>query len=111
MGKWATYRKRSRPTATAPLGPPPAPLLTTQVNSLFQIAQGADDTGGAISLWYRELEIDEFQLIASAGWEPGMNWSNEVETLEGYYKATEAGNGTAYVGTSDFSNVLHYVPP
>jgi hypothetical protein len=81
------------------------------MGSLYQYAQGTDNTGGIVTLEYREFEVDEWLEIGNEPWSAGFNWSAVLPLNLGFYRATEIGNGTAYVGTSAYSAVFEYDPP
>jgi hypothetical protein len=108
MGRWAQAARRGgRGTAAGPPGPPPAPVLSTAATHCLCTAQGGDDTGGTYQLWWSELYPYEWEPFdIPAPWEAVWEWGTVGTVPEGYYYATETGNGTSYVGTSPDSNIL-----
>lgn len=109
MGKHATYRKRGGPRpVTAPIGPPPQPALQNQDLDLAQFAQGADDTGGTNNLYYSVLSPGPYTLLMQVDWQSVTVWSEQIEGTPGYYRASETGNGTTYIGESTQSPAVAY---
>jgi hypothetical protein len=107
MGHWAQYRHRGRTAPAAQLGPPPAPVLSVAATHLLCTAQGADDTGGTYMIWWSEFfpyNWEPFDIPAP--WEAVWEWGTFPGVPDGFYYATETGNGIAYVGTSPPSNIL-----
>ena len=111
MGRWAQAARRGgRQGAGGALGAPPAPLLTTVPGFGVCTAQGDDDTGGFYQFQVSLVEPYEFSDYGGpvAWYATGGFWEEYLDP-DGWYRATEIGNGTTYSGISDYSNVLHLV--
>jgi hypothetical protein len=106
MGRWATYAKRggggSLPSL---LPPPPAPILVWETPIIIQVAQGLDDAGGTLSLYFSADGVSNWNLIETDAWMVEKVWGG-YDDEPGFYRATEVGNGTVYAGESDPSSIV-----
>lgn len=110
MGKWAQSRKRGGGTAVANgPQPPPAPLLDASSEFLIQLATGAPDTGGSITLESSDDGGLTWTPIDTNAWQSVQNWGDVVFYGEVLLRGSETGNGTTYTGTT-YSNVVDLRP-
>lgn len=106
MGKWAQSRKRgSGETVEIAVTPPPAPTLSDDGSYLIQTANGTDDTDGSILLERGDTPAGPWNPVDVAEWATPYAWGSLAGLAGFVYRATESGNGTAYVGISAPSNV------
>lgn len=110
MGKWSTYRKRGGSTAPVALGPPPPPVLYFDDPDMHAQATGGDDTGGSFQSFHSVNEGGPWFPFDNEPWGPDVFFGESPLPGLNYYRAKEVGNGTAYVGDSDWSNVLPIEP-
>ena len=108
MGKWAQQRKRgSAGQGTIAPQTPPAPFLDVVAGDLVSQAHIADNYGGVCTLFRSATEFGEYSLHDQEDWDPSLDWNAFVTIVPGWYKATQTGNGTKWVGSSPFSNAQH----
>ena len=108
MGRWAQARRRQSVLPLAgPSGPPPAPTLDATSGDLLQTATGSDDTGGTCELEYALAVGGPFEKVDQSYWEAVNNWGDNGSLQGYYYRCREVGNGVAYVGASEYSNVVN----
>jgi hypothetical protein len=69
-------------------------------------AQGADDTGGVVRLYYSELNPEPTVELDNTAWVAEWDYLDIGACDPGYYRAREEGNGVAYVGLSPFSQTF-----
>lgn len=107
MGRWAQSKRRGGRQAGLPgLAPPPPPELSEFEGELFQDAEGGDDTGGQCRLYTSPTGSNPWSLNSAVEWQSVQAWGDRA-TWEGFWvRATEVGNGLAYVGESAPSNAL-----
>ena len=110
MGKYSTYRKRGSYAPTEPsLPPPPAPDLYESDGELITDALGNPDVDGAFT-FYLCNSVGEDRVIEDCkAWAPQVSWGSLGELEDGYYIATETGNGIVYAGESEGSLIYHNV--
>ena len=107
MGRWAQSRRRqSAPPANAAAGPPPAPVIAFTVPGIVQTAMGGDDTGGIVELQFSEDAGASWDQWNTGAWAAVVNWPDTNWVAGTLWRAKEVGNGVAYVGDSNWSNVL-----
>ncbi len=80
------------------LGPPPAPSLTQLPSIIIQTSNDNNNAGGACNLWYATEEEGPYVPAGIVAWDVEVGWPDYVE---GWYRATEWGNGHTYKGQSD----------
>jgi hypothetical protein len=82
--------------------------LAIQGDDLVQTATGRDDTGGDLFLWASNDGISGWAVLLFAEWDSPYYWGSTEGYSGLYLKATESGNGTAYLAMpGPFSEVLH----
>lgn len=107
MGRYSQSRRRGRsPSAASGLAAPPAPVLSNPGGDVFQAAQGADDTGGTVRLYGAEYTEGPYYLLDEDTWAATVAWGLQEQWPGQFLRATEVGNGIAYQGESEPSNVL-----
>lgn len=107
MGRWAQAQRRGGDGPGLPsLGPPPAPVLSVDHGEVMQTAQGADDTGGQIVLESSDYPEGIYFVEDTDGWAVEQDWGAKDSYPGKYLRAKEVGNGSAYVGSSPYSNIL-----
>lgn len=112
MGRWAQAKRRgSSGIGTAGPNPPPAPWLGLIGGYLAQTAQGGDDPGGQIFLYFKETEGAAWTLTRQSPWERTHIYGIQNDFDPGFFKANEMGNGGAYVGTSPDSEIFEIEAP
>jgi hypothetical protein len=107
MGKWATYRKRGSGEQIIS-GPqaPPAPFLTKVGHFAEQLSFSSNDTGGTVKI---EISYDgglTWNPLDSEPWTNIHDWDASYFSAGSRFRVSETGNGTDYIGTSDYSNIL-----
>ena len=108
MGKHHTYRKRGSVRGqTVSVLPPPAPILDVEDNGLTQTAQGDDDYGGRCNLWASSNGETSWVIAGQQPWISSCGWGPVAGQPPGYYRCTEIGNGSVYLGESAPSNILN----
>lgn len=107
MGRYAQARRRGGVGgAGGGLLPPPAPLLLNIAGHVSQRATGADDTGGLVQLQYSNSEGLEWAEAGEDNWVHEYDWGLAALFEGSWLRGREVGNGTAYVGSSEWSNIL-----
>ena len=110
MGKYATYRKRGTYAPTEPsLPPPPAPDLYECDGDLITDAIVYPDVGGMLNLYLCNSTGGDRILQDQVAWAARVNWGPLEDLGDGYYIATETGNGIDYAGESERSPIYHNV--
>ena len=110
MGHHAQYRKRgSVPVNMLSVGRPPAPTAADGSDSLQITATGSNDVGGSFTVEKSATGGVPWTQLWSGAWSRTTNVSYDLLALPGYYRATEIGNGQAYVGASSYSNTVHLI--
>jgi hypothetical protein len=111
MGRWATVRRRSSSAVSAaPLGPPPAPSLDVVENFLIQTNSGLPNNGGTITLYTSPDGLAPWTVEYSVAWELVRDWGPIAGLPELFLAADSIGNGIAYSGPSEKSNVYDNTP-
>jgi hypothetical protein len=107
MGRWAQAQRRGGgAAAAAAIGPPPAPTLLNEAGRIIQRATGGDDTDGYIAVEQSESGEGGWEEWDIDAWQAVRDWGS-FEAMQGYfYRAKEVGNGSSYIGDSDWSAVL-----
>ena len=109
MGKYATYRKRGTYAPTEPsLPPPPPPELYESDGDLITDATGNPDLGGTLTLYLCNSTGGDRILDDQVAWCSPMNWGSVEDLSDGYYIATETGNGIVYAGESEGSLIYDH---
>ena len=107
MGKHHTYRHRGSVRGqTVNIGPPPAPILNIEDTGVVQNAQGYDDFGGRCTLYKSDDGATGWFIANQELWISSCEWGPLEGLLGGYYRCTELGNGSVYLGESAPSNIL-----
>ena len=67
---------------------------------------GGDDTGGTVELQFSEDAGENWDQWNADAWAAVVNWPDASWGAGTLWRAREIGNGVAYVGYSNWSNVL-----
>jgi len=88
------------------LGPPPAPTFDTTHGDLEVVASGLDDTGGLMRV-EASYDLGElWEAYDQRAWAAVANFGPLAGIPSGWYRCREEGNGTTYVGASEWSEVI-----
>lgn len=107
MGRYAQGRRRGGIlVGGSGLTSPPAPILQLIAGHVTQRHTGADDPGGQCQLWSSDDGGLSFAIWDIQPWIHEKDWG-PVGNFPGLIlRSLEVGNGTVYVGSSPWSNVI-----